>query len=291
MNIDKKNILLISVILGLISSLLVWFYLNSIEKKYYQAGIPVNVLIAKNYIPQSTVLTPDIVEIVKVFKEYAQPGSINSLKEILDEKGKPKYITIIPILKNEQITITKLNYINQKAGLAYWIPENKVAVSIPSDELLSFSGLIKPGDRVDIVCSVEYEKENRKSELITFTLLQNVSVLSVNKTTVGDIETGIHQDKKDGQEKLRSSEEINTITVSLTPQEANLLIFMKQKSRIDLVLRNYNDNQIYNTEKIKLDKIISDAYKIHQTKSTEKQIDLLKTLQQIKKQYLPQETN
>ncbi len=88
-----------------------------------------------------------------------------------------------------------------------------------------FAGLLRPGDRVDVLYSPG-ERLIEGASTSTMTLLQNVLVLAVG-TDVG------------GAEKVSSSG--RAITVSLMPEQAQLVTHAMGEGQLDVVLRNPED--------------------------------------------------
>jgi pilus assembly protein CpaB len=89
----------------------------------------------------------------------------------------------------------------------------------------SFGGLLRPGDRVDILHTPGHGSSGGP---VTITLLQNVVVLAVGGDTGGGNEGG-------GAYNGR------VITVSVTPEQAQLILHASTEGPLDVVLRNPED--------------------------------------------------
>jgi pilus assembly protein CpaB len=90
-------------------------------------------------------------------------------------------------------------------------------------------GCVKPNDHVDILGTF---MKPEKKEWVTITLLQNVTVLAVGSRLFS---------KDRGSSETASSRGDQTVTVLVTPEEAELLTFSVDKGKISLSLRNQND--------------------------------------------------
>lgn len=101
------------------------------------------------------------------------------------------------------------------------VKEGWRAMLVPVDQVSSKGGLLQPNDHVDILGT--FLKPEKKG-WVTITLLQNVTVLAVGAPLFG---------------KDRGSSE--TVTLLVTPEEAELLTFSVDKGKIALSLRNEND--------------------------------------------------
>ncbi len=107
------------------------------------------------------------------------------------------------------------------------------ALSLPIDLPGSVSNMVQPGDRVDIIGTFRFPGAEKGSPLdtITMTILQNITVLAVGQQLTAVRTTGA-----DGR---RSS--YPTITLQVTPKEAEFLVFAQQKGALTFTLRNGTD--------------------------------------------------
>ena len=90
----------------------------NLEQTYLAGTEQQSVLAARRYIPQGTLLSENLVELIKIPKSYVQQGILNSKKELKDEKGAERYLTLLPILTGEQVSKTKLLNIRFGHGLS-----------------------------------------------------------------------------------------------------------------------------------------------------------------------------
>lgn len=104
------------------------------------------------------------------------------------------------------------------------------AVSINVSGAASVSGMVKPNDHIDVLGTFTFPNaKNGELELVTLTILQNVTVLATGKDRT-----------KSGQANPNAS--YNTVTLEVTPREAEMLAFAEQiKGRLTLALRNPSD--------------------------------------------------
>lgn len=86
-----------------------------------------------------------------------------------------------------------------------------------------FGGLLRPGDRVDIL----HTPQRQGNTSVTITLLQNVVVLAVGSDTGGN----------DANRAAGG----RIVTVSVTPEQAQLIVHAQSEGPLDVVLRNPED--------------------------------------------------
>jgi pilus assembly protein CpaB len=95
--------------------------------------------------------------------------------------------------------------------------------------------MVRPNDHVDVIGTFNFpddEGKIKRGDPVTCTILQNVLVLATGRET-SKSRTGTF-----GQ----SSQNYSTVTLEVTPREAEMLAFAEQiKGRLVLTLRNRND--------------------------------------------------
>lgn len=105
------------------------------------------------------------------------------------------------------------------------LTQGRRAVTVPVDEISSLSGMVEPGDLIDIVVSIKNDKKN-----FTFTLLQSVTVLATG--------TKASQEEKDPEGRSRT---FSTITLDTSPEDAKRVIAAREVGRVTALLRAPND--------------------------------------------------
>jgi pilus assembly protein CpaB len=119
-------------------------------------------------------------------------------------------------------------------SLASLIQNKMRAISIPVAGSSAVSGMVQPGDYVDILgtFTLPSKKTPGESEIATLTLLQNVTVLATGQKMA-----------KTAEQKGAAASSYSSITVEVTPREAELLVFAQQlQGRLTMTLRNPSDN-------------------------------------------------
>lgn len=112
----------------------------------------------------------------------------------------------------------------ERRDLSGLIEPGMRAVSLLSKTGAMFGGLLRPGDRVDVVFSPGDKLSGAQGP--TVTLLQNVLVLAIGSDLGG------------GDSKAKSA---RAVTLSLTPEQAQLVIHAVGEGQLDVALRNPED--------------------------------------------------
>ncbi|MHB8154822.1 MAG: Flp pilus assembly protein CpaB, partial [Candidatus Omnitrophota bacterium] len=166
-------------------------------------------------------------------RSVIQPRAAISIDRVVDK------MAIAPISKGEQVLLNKVTISGEAGGsLAMKVPAGKRAVTVSMDNISSVGGMIRPGDHVDVVGMVPIPSMNAEgkqvNQLATMPLFQDVLVLAV-----GQEFANVQVVRK--EEKAVSASPV--ITFALSPQEANLIVFVQEQGKIRLVLRSPGDTQ------------------------------------------------
>lgn len=233
--------------LAIISVLLLNVYLNQQRKtiqeqarkalSYIQANQSA-VLVAKNDIARGSIIDAQMLETAIIPNQYLQPQAVTSLDRIAG------MITIAPISKGEQLSLTKLTQPRQAdaGGLAETTPVGKRAITISVDNISSLAGMIKPQDYVDVIAMIPVPAQTPEGKPViepaVTPLFQNVLVLAVGQ------EIGVLSQSESRYKKEEKKETSSLITLALNPQEANLIAFVQEQGKIRLILRSPADSKI-----------------------------------------------
>ena len=118
-----------------------------------------------------------------------------------------------------------LSHVSQKrgAGFSNMVEPGKRALTVPVDTVSSMAGLLRPGDRVDLLATVR-----DRDRSVTVPLLVDVSLLA----------TGAAVDEFGAE---NSTARYQTITVSVTAEEAAKITHAQDVGRLSVVLRPPGD--------------------------------------------------
>ena len=208
----------------------------------------VQVVAAKQDIPERTVVKEDMLKVVEVPSELVPEGAFHDVADAVDHP------TSTAIQQGDIMTSRKVYVDIRMAGFTGIIPPDCRAVTIPINDVTGVSGFAHPGDYVDIMI-ITGTKENGVNGRI---ILQDVLLLGINRTAdlpntpIGD------SSKKDGDKKddasaanvgsintKASSEGMATATVALKPADALKLAAESQEGTLYLVLRPFKPCDMY----------------------------------------------
>lgn len=251
---QKLIFLIVGIVLGLVAVVMINNYIKdadantkrqaakAIEKMRSSQAV---VLVAKQDIPPNTPIQGAMLETAIVPREYVQPQAATSLDSVSG------MITIAPIARGEQVSLTKLSSSVQqvkKRDLATITPMGKRAVAVTAENISDVIGLINPGDSVDLIAVLTTPQKGADGKITmqqTITpVFQNVLILAVGQNT------DIRPTAQGKTLKDTSRDKSAQITVALDPNEANILTFLQEQGKIRIVLRSSQDTQITSSEPV-----------------------------------------
>ncbi len=172
-----------------------------------------------------TTIKPGDVVISKIAISAFPKTGFSKVEEVLDRP------VVSNILAEEAVIEGRLAPRGSGAGLAPVIPVGMRAVTVRVNDVVGVAGFVLPGMRVDLL--VTGHPPNGGSTM-TSTVLQNITVLSAGQTMTPDARGAA----------------INapSVTLLVTPEQAEIIILAGTEGRIQLVLRNGSDTEVQKTK-------------------------------------------
>jgi pilus assembly protein CpaB len=221
---NKRLILALTgaVICGLLAVMLVTRYLSNLQLVTKSLG---NVVVAKTEIPLGEKITADQVAFAQIPNGSVPEGVFRKMEEVVGR------VAIMPIGMRETITNMKLAPEGTGAGLSAVIPEGYRAMTVKVDDVVGVSGFVRPGSFVDVVAVIVPVNQTSASQgPISKIVLQNIKVLAIGA-------------KIDSPDNQREPTSVNAVTLQVTPEQAEKLVLAANESKLQLVMRNYSDQE------------------------------------------------
>lgn len=166
-----------------------------------------------------TTLTANMIKLVSFPSESLLEGSFPTVESVTGR------ILITNIKANEPLLDAKLAPRDvTQGGMAVVTQMGKRAMAVRVDDVVGVAGFINPGNRVDVLATLQQSPPQTK------TVLQNVLVLA----------TGTQMEAQGNGTKPR---EARVITVEVTPEEAEKLTLAAHEGKVTMALRNYANTQ------------------------------------------------
>jgi pilus assembly protein CpaB len=211
------------------------FYLTRLERDV-AGGAKVSVLVASEDVPMGSVLSEKSVALRELPQAYLESRHIRA-----SEAKRVLGVRVTGGIKaNEAVMWSDLAELQGPARtLSSLVQKGMRAVSIQG-RASDFDGLLRPGDRVDVLFTAGSKGDEPGS---TVTLLQNLLVLSVGGS-VGRAD----EEPKDVFGRGGS------VTLGATVEQAQIVTNAKERGRLTLTLRNSNDITLVEAASAPLDK-------------------------------------
>ncbi|MFP5491306.1 MAG: Flp pilus assembly protein CpaB [Bacteriovoracia bacterium] len=231
----------LSLVIAGIAMFMVYSFLEGREAQFVEEyGNPSPVVVAKIDIKELELIDDRKLKIENIPKKFQMPGHFKKIEELYNT------IAAVPVKAGEQITRPRITYPGAQSGLSRQIAVGKRALSVQVQESQAVSKLIKPGDRVDVLATIDYAG-GKKERIKVKTVLQDVLVLSTglyvtNSVPIVNLQTSETESR---EMKLNKYVNFNTVTLELTPFEVQKMIFLVSSGgSIYLTLRNNDDKAI-----------------------------------------------
>lgn len=231
----------LSLLIAGIAMFMVYSFLEGREAQFVEEyGNPSPVVVAKVDIKELELIDDRKLKIENIPKKFQMPGHFKKIEELYNT------IAAVPIKAGEQITRPRITYPGAQSGLSRQISVGKRALSVQVQESQAVSKLIKPGDRVDVLATIDYAG-GKKERIKVKTVLQDILVLSTGLYVTNSIPiVNLQTSETESREmKFNKFVNFNTVTLELTPFEVQKMIFLVSSGgSIYLTLRNNDDKAI-----------------------------------------------
>jgi len=255
----NRRLLLLALVAGIVAAILIYTALSRGSESTGSAGAASTVpaVVAKQDIPARTKITSGMVEVRQLPTDTHSELAYTDLSQVVGQ------VTRYPIATNEEVLSTKVVSLTSVAktgeSLSYVIPEGSRAISIEVTQVISSGGLVLPGDYVDIIGVFDVtfgsgDQEITEERYFSRIILQNIEVLAVAQTVVDTVPEAGTTTGTDGEttttdaggQRVRNTEaspepKASTVTLSVTPQQAQLLFLAEENGVLRLAVRPYGD--------------------------------------------------
>ncbi|MEX0803756.1 MAG: Flp pilus assembly protein CpaB [Candidatus Binatia bacterium] len=161
------------------------------------------------------------VRAIKWPKSSVPAGSFSAPTQVVGKVNRVKIMANEPILESRMA--------GEGAGLTVRLEPGNRAMAVRVDEIIGVSGFIVPDDRVDVIITTTPPGGGNNADArVSKIVLQNKRVLSVAQST----------EQKDGKPQVARS-----ITLEVSPEEAEKLSLAHQEGPIVLALRGLGDDR------------------------------------------------
>lgn len=248
-------IILLGVAIALAAGLMVLSFTRQAAAQATAQVRQVYVVIASRDIAEGTAVSSEALVIQAFPADFVPEGAIPTPEQAV---GK---FTVTRITKGQILLANQLSATKRSGNLALSVPAGKVAVALPMTDLMSTNGAVKPGDRVDILLTLNLAElrlvdpgaaaavsgGSSTRNPVTQATLQNIEVL-----IVGEVDTGVVQNTS--STSTSGQRVIQAVIVLVDHQQALILKYAKDSGGVvDLALRAPDDTNAVKTDPVTID--------------------------------------
>jgi pilus assembly protein CpaB len=232
---------------GFAAMVLAWLYLSTREASLLSQSEPQGVIVARVDIPGNSVIEAGMFEVKSVPSAFAQPRAMTKPEDVQGQ------VATVPIAAGSQILATMLGD-EAEGALAFEVPSGQRALAIGAADVMGVGGLVRPGNRVDILGTFEFGRPTGigQNGVITYAdertetrlMMQDVRVIAVDKNhrrrgappRPVPVATDAEADAPAPVEQ-----DIRNVTVLVSLRQAQELILAQEIGTLTLALRSNLD--------------------------------------------------
>jgi pilus assembly protein CpaB len=188
------------------------------------------IVVAKRTVDAGQILTDDDLALGDVSSDAVPDSLFRTTDQVVGR------VTVVSIVQGQAISTTLLAPRGSGAGLQAAVPVGMRAVTVDINEITGVAGYIVPGCHVDMIQTLRDEKTGLP---VAHTLAQNIKVTAVGQK---------HGPDGDGGGR--------SVTLLVTPQQAELIELSSSLGRPRFALRGGNDLAVAETKGVTLAELI-----------------------------------
>lgn len=216
-----KNFLIVAGVLGVAAAVVGYYGLTSMashataeHNRNYR-----NVVVTVTDLTYGVKLDKEMLRTVRYPKESVPEGAFANMDSVVGQTTK------VFMSAREPVTAIKLS--SRGGGLSMLVRPSMRASSLEVNNVSGVSGFVLPGDRVDVLTTVDGRGANE--DAVTRTVLQNIEVLAAGQKT---------------EQKDNKPITVQSVTLLVDPDGAETLALALHEGKIHLVLRNPDDQEV-----------------------------------------------
>ena len=222
-NINKKFVaLIVSILIGIVS---VWGFKTAFDHKVEsmtQKGPEVAYVVASKDLAVGGLISTDTVSQRNIPSDYQQSNAVLAT-DFGSIEGLPLKVNLKPG------DIVMYSMVDTKKDIAKLIPPGRRALTIPVDDESSISTMLKPGDLIDLMVTLQSAEKTA-----TVPLMQGVKILATGKQT-------------DISDEVSGATGYTNITLDVSADDAKNITLATSMGRISALLRNPDDQVMSDT--------------------------------------------
>lgn len=220
MSANGKSFMIVAVLLGAAAAVVGYFGLTSLASRSTARSNSNyrDVVVTATDLTFGVKLDRAMLRIARYPKDAVPEGAYATLDSVVGQTTK--------VFMGAREPVTAIKMSSRGGGLSMLVRPSMRAASLEVNQVSGVSGFVLPGDRVDVLVTVD--PRNINEDAVTRTVLQNTEVLAAGQKTE-------QQDNKPIT--------VQAVTLLVSPEGAETLALALHEGKIHLVLRNPEDQE------------------------------------------------
>ncbi len=243
----KGSLLIISILCAMVTTYLIYTFLLQKVKEATPEETTRTVIVAATTIPPHTKITDKMVKPLQIHWKSIHPDAVTDLSGVVGMVSLQTFVADEVILRPKVAKPQGSNLFSMQ------IPDGLRAMSVAYSDVKGAGGFITPGDHVDVLVAYTAEDLKIPQDIVKVTL-QNVPVLAVGQAHEEPVDQEPKSKEPEAKEAAKKAGESgkkelerSTITLAVTPSQAESLGFAESYGEIRLLLRAPQDKKSVNT--------------------------------------------
>ncbi len=217
---SNRTMLLLALALGVLSAVLIGVYLTSVDSGTGTSpgGATISVVVASKDVPALTRITEDMVTVKTIGSDAVLPNAFQATKSVVGQ------VTQVPLVAGEQFVPAKVTATGEALAqfganppLSLIVPTGMRAFSIYVNKVGAVGGLLRAGDRVDVILSGTVKSPDGQTTTSTACYVgQAVEVLAIAQS----IKVAGAQSGTGALVSASTDPEATSATLAVTPDQA-----------------------------------------------------------------------
>lgn len=228
----------LAIVIAAVAAVSLYNYLKGQEARVKEAVATEKVVVASQDIATGSAINSTQVKVGSWPKANLPQGTFSSTEQVVGRVALERYLPGEPIIEAKLVP---------KEGptgiLTYKIPQGHRAMTVAVDQVAGVAGFLMPGNRVDVVLTVAPTGSGQQQ--ISKIVLQDVPVFATGQ---------IIEQQKEGKPVV-----VPTVTMDVTPDDAEKLAIASTQGRLQLVLRRAGDTDVAKTGGATVTKVLGGA--------------------------------
>ena len=215
--------LVLAIVLGVAAAVIARASLNRTRINGPPQPKTVKVVVAKGQVAPGQELTADLLALGPIASEAPPQGAFTDISAVVGRVANTPLFNGQPVL--EDLLAPK----GAGMGIQALLPRGMRAITVAVDETTGLAGMLLPGAHVDVVSTLN---GGGKGDTVAMTIVQDVLVQAVGQRL------GAH-----GGTDKDPAQPARTVTLVVTPRDAEAIELASSTGRTRLVLRGANDRE------------------------------------------------